>query len=153
MEGLMAAEQFAITILIESRRRELGLSRAEFVAQAGYRNTAKGMRRLDSLLAGDLETTDGLIQGLPADLNLPKAVVNHAIEETRRKITWIKQQAAEKEEAAWRAAFKPHAIILTEQTRPQPLFVAALIGVENLLRLDFDSSGKGWLSEEGRART
>ena len=31
-----------------------------------------------------------------------------------------------------------HAIILTERERPQPLFVAALIGVEALLRIEFD---------------
>jgi hypothetical protein len=39
---------------------------------------------------------------------------------------------------AWRAAFRPHAVVLTERERPQPLFVAALIGVDVLLRIDFD---------------
>jgi len=58
-------------------------------------------------------------------------VVKEAIEATQRYI-------AESEEAAWRAAFKPHAIILTERQRPQPFFVAAFIGVEVLLRVDID---------------
>jgi hypothetical protein len=40
--------------------------------------------------------------------------------------------------SAWRAAFRPHAIILTEWTVPQPMFIAAFIGVERLLRIDFD---------------
>jgi hypothetical protein len=35
-------------------------------------------------------------------------------------------------------AFRPHAIILTEKTVPQPIFVAAIIGAERLLRIDFD---------------
>ena len=41
------------------------------------------------------------------------------------------------------ASFKPHAIILTERTRPEPIFVAALIGAEQLLRVDFDLDGEG----------
>ena len=50
-------------------------------------------------------------------------------------------RAAQEEEAAWRASFKPHAIILTERERPEPIFLAALIGVERLLRVDFDLEG------------
>ena len=78
-----------------------------------------------------------LIDKLPAALDVPVDMIKHAVEESR-------QYLRESEEAAWRAAFKPHAIILTERQRPQPLFVAALIGVDVLLRLDFDlSSGPG----------
>jgi len=36
--------------------------------------------------------------------------------------------------------FRPHGIIVTERSVPSPLFVAALIGVENILRIDFDTS-------------
>ena len=43
-------------------------------------------------------------------------------------------------EAEWRAAFQPHAIIATERSVPSPIFVAALIGVEKILRIDFDTS-------------
>jgi hypothetical protein len=38
------------------------------------------------------------------------------------------------------ATFRPHAIIVPERRIPNPIFVAALIGVENILRLDFDAS-------------
>ena len=70
---------------------------------------------------------------LPAALEVPVDVIKRAVEDTQRYIR-------EAEEAAWRAAFRPHAIILTERERPQPIFVAALIGVDVLLRLDFDLS-------------
>ena len=43
-------------------------------------------------------------------------------------------------EPEWRADFQPHAIIATERTVPSPIFVAALIGVEKILRIDFDTS-------------
>jgi hypothetical protein len=46
----------------------------------------------------------------------------------------------EAREAAWRLAFRPHAIIATDRSIPSPIFVAALIGVENILRIDFDLS-------------
>ena len=39
------------------------------------------------------------------------------------------------------ATLEPHAIILTERTRPEPIFVAALIGASRLLRVDFDLDG------------
>jgi hypothetical protein len=44
------------------------------------------------------------------------------------------------EEAEWRAAFRPHAIIATDRSVPSPIFVAALIRVEKILRIDFDTS-------------
>ena len=42
----------------------------------------------------------------------------------------------------WRDNFRPHAIILTERIRPEPIFVAAIIGAERLLRVDFDLGGE-----------
>jgi hypothetical protein len=39
--------------------------------------------------------------------------------------------------------FRPHAIIATGRSVPSPIFVAALIGVEKILRIDFDTSLPG----------
>ena len=81
-----------------------------------------------------------LIQGLAAALSLPVHVISEAVERTRQQIAAMQRHAAEQAEAEWRAAFRPHAIILTERTVPSPMFVAAVIGVERLLRVDFDTS-------------
>ena len=43
-------------------------------------------------------------------------------------------------EEASAKAFRPHAIIATRRTVPSPIFVAALVGVEKILRMDFDAS-------------
>ena len=43
-------------------------------------------------------------------------------------------------EAEWRVAFRPHAIIATDRSVPSPIFVAALIGVERILRIELDTS-------------
>ena len=116
----------------------LDLSRPDLMRRAGYKNIAKGLRRLDELLAGDLDKTRNLIRALPAALDVPPEVVEHTIEETRRRIAEAQEAARQAREAAWRAAFRPHAIILTERTVPQPIFVAATIGVERLLGMDFN---------------
>jgi hypothetical protein len=46
----------------------------------------------------------------------------------------------QKVEAEWCAAFRPHAIIATDRSVPSPIFVAALVGVGKILRIDFDTS-------------
>jgi hypothetical protein len=108
------------------------------VRRSNCKNIAKGLRRLDSLLAGELDKTRDLICALPTALEVSPQAVECAIEETRRQIVHTKEVARQAREAAWRAAFKPHAIIVTERTVPQPIFVAAIIGVERLLRIDFN---------------
>jgi hypothetical protein len=42
--------------------------------------------------------------------------------------------------AGSRLGFRPHAIIVTERSIPSPIFIAALIGVEKILRIEFDTS-------------
>lgn len=122
-----------IESLIQTRSNELRLTRRDLVRKAGYSNTAKGLRRLDELYSGYFQGARGLIQALPAALDLPETTINQVIEESRRQI-------AEAKESAWRTAFVPHAIILTEKSRPEPLFVASLIGINQLKRVDFETS-------------
>lgn len=97
----------------------------------GYRNLAKGRRRLEQVCAGCFEHAEGLLRALPDALELDAAMVEAAIAET------LDQQRRARD-AAWRAAFVPHAIILTEKAIPEPIFVAAVIGVDRILRIDFD---------------
>jgi hypothetical protein len=54
---------------------------------------------------------DRMNLSLPVALEMP-ADVKRAVEETQR-------QLLEAQETAWREAFKPHAIILTERERPE----------------------------------
>src|ERR1700730_6946364 len=66
--------------------------------------------------------------------------VKLALEETVREIELVERQETEARDKIWRENFCPHAIILTERTVPSPIFVAALIGVEKLLRIDLDAT-------------
>jgi hypothetical protein len=124
-------QPLAIEALVRGRCQELGLRPADLVRRCGYQNVSKGLRRLEQLSTGDLKRSVGLVRTLPAALEVPANVVREAVEQTERYLH-------ESAEAAWRATFKPHAIIIAERSCPEPLFVAAFIGVDVLLRVDFD---------------
>ena len=145
-------QTLAIEALVRRRCDELGLTQPELIRRCGYQNVSKGLRRLEQLYSGDFKKSAGLIDKLPTALEVPVDVIKHAVEDSQRYLR-------ESEEAAWRAAFRPHAIILTERQIPQPIFVAALIGVEALLRARFRSqfrprhlprSSPRWTSSETR---
>ena len=127
----MWGELLPIAGLICNRSEELGLSAVELVRRCGYKNIPKGLRRLEQLCQGAFTRSLGLIAGLSVALEVPEEVVQTAMEASQR-------QLRETKEAAWRTSFRPHAIIVTERHIPQPIFVAAVLGVDRLLRLDLD---------------
>ena len=129
----------AIAALIRSRMAELGLSRGEFVKRLGYKNIAKGIRRIDVLCDGDLEGTKHFLDVLPQALETSAETVKLALDQRVREIELAEKQEAEARDI-WRENFCPHAIILTERTVPSPIFVAAMIGVEKLLCIDLDAT-------------
>jgi hypothetical protein len=128
----------AIATLIRSRMTELGLSRGEFAKRLGYKNIAKGIRRIDALCDGDIEGTKQFLDTLPQALQMSAETVKLALDQTVREIELAEKQEAEASDKIWRENFRPHAIILTERTVPSPIFVAAIIGVDKLLRIDLD---------------
>jgi hypothetical protein len=130
----------AIAALIRSRTLELGLSRGEFAKRLGYKNLAKGIRRIDALCEGDLEGTKQFLRALPQALETSAETVKRALDQTVREIELAAKQETEARGKIWRENFCPHAIILTERAVPSPIFAAAIIGVEKLLRIDLDAT-------------
>jgi hypothetical protein len=131
----------AIQILIDARSRELGLSRSELVRRAGYKNITKGVRRLNELYAGDLQRTAHLSAGLAIALELSPDFVRRALNDTKQQLEERSSRAAAEAEAAWRAAFKPHGILLGAQERPSQVFIFAVTGgAERWLKIPLDLS-------------
>src|SRR4051812_45850733 len=97
-----------IAAIVENCCHELNLTHTDLIRRAGYANIAKGLRRLEALMNGDLDSTKSLIAKLPEALELPPEVIPDAFEQTRRQIHEI-------QERAYRAAFNSHAIIITER--------------------------------------
>jgi hypothetical protein len=77
---------------------------------------------------------------LPQALETSAETVKLALDQTVRELELAAKEKAEARDKIWRETFRPHAIILTERTVPSPIFVAAMIGVEKLLRIDLDLS-------------
>jgi len=77
---------------------------------------------------------------LPQALETSAEIVTLALDQTVREIELAEKQEAEARDKIWRENFRPHAIILTQRTVPSPIFVAAIIGVEKLLRIDLDAT-------------
>jgi hypothetical protein len=130
----------AIAALIRSRMAELGLSRGEFAKRLGYKNIAKGIRRIAVLCDGDLEGTKQFLDMLPQALETSAETVNLALYQTVHELELVAKQEAETRDKIRLENFCPHAIILAERTVPSPIFVAAMIGVEKLLRIDLDAT-------------
>src|ERR1700737_5617334 len=106
----------AIATLIRSRMTEIGLSRGEFAKRLGYKNIAKGIRRIDALCEGDIEGTKQVFDVLPQALETSAETVKLARDQTVREIELAEKREAEARDKIWRENFHPHAIILTERT-------------------------------------
>lgn len=127
----MSEEHLPIETLISKRCEDLSLTSADLVRRCGYgRNVSKGLRRLSDLCDGEFKKTRILLNGLAEALRVSQETIDTAVDQSR-------QQISEEREAAWRASFVPHAVLVTERRIPHPIFVAAVIGVERLLRIDF----------------
>jgi hypothetical protein len=133
--------QFAIAAVIQNRCAALRLGRSDLVRRAGYKNIAKGIRRLDALCAGDLNTTASLIAGLPAALELPPEEVAAAVRQIQEQITAADRAAEEAREAVWRANFSPCAYLRGAATRPSSGFMYGISGgPERWLKIPLDLS-------------
>jgi len=77
---------------------ELGLSRGEFAKRLGYKNIAKGIRRIEGLCEGDIDGTEQFWDVLPQALETSADTVKRALDQTVREI-----ELAEKETSLHRS--------------------------------------------------
>jgi len=122
-----------IALLIRDRMKALGITSAQLIKRCGYINVGKGLRRLDNLCNANWHGNDHLIHSLPDALQISPEALQASIAETERGI----EEAAE---AAYRAAFVPQAIILTERKRPTSIMMAIWLGIDLRVPLD-DTAG------------
>ena len=89
-----------IEALILERSAAHKLRRSDLVRRAGFKNVAKGLRRLDELCAGELKSTASLIAGLPPALESPPEVVADVIRQTEQQIAEAERIAEQERDAA-----------------------------------------------------
>lgn len=117
--------------LIELRCKALSISRHDLIVRTGVSNIAKGHRRMEQLLDGDFVSSRGLIEKLPSALGIDSALLEDAI-------NLSKKQILEEMDAAWRANFKPHAVAITAHNgRPRQITIAAICNAGRHVNIDF----------------
>jgi hypothetical protein len=126
-----------LAVLIEARMQQLALDRAALGLRLGYQNPAKAAGRVDALCNGHItsEKSRTALHRLPTAIEVPAEVVEIAVEATTSFLAELKWQedeklriARENEDAAWRATFIPHAIILGERKIPTSITMYAISG-------------------------
>ena len=123
--------KLGIQLFIENRCIELGISAKELLLRTYFRNISKARRRLEQIYEGRFKLSRGLIEQLPAALNLPKEDIDQVLKETENEIYAYLEKMRE-------AEFKPNAIILTEYNgRPKSITMAAVCGAGRHKRIDF----------------
>jgi hypothetical protein len=119
--------------LVLDRTRAVGLSRTELVRRLGYSNLAGGHKVLTGILrTGIVPKTTHIARHLAAALEVDDSFLASVIEasEWQRRDEHRAQVLAR--ESAYRATFRPHLRTETARTRPEPLFISALVGVSRL---------------------
>lgn len=123
-----------IQLLIENRCTKLGISIKELLVRTGLADISKAQRRLDELYGLNFRSARGLIERLPAALNLPKKDLDQAIKDTI-------QDARTEKYLLYRSKFKPHALILTEENgRPKQIAIAGFLNAGRYIRIEFSET-------------
>lgn len=119
--------ELPISSLIASQIELLGTTRAKVARRMGYETKiAKGVRRLDALLAGDLRHVDKLRHRLAEGLSIELSVLDMKIEETRHVLR-------ARDDRDYRVNFALHVVWKTVLSMPSPITIAAMAGVQRRL--------------------
>lgn len=98
------SDHFPIHDLIENRQKQLGLRRSELARRCGFKNVAKGLRRIDGVCNGDLDSPSAkmVLVNLAIALEVDKGVVETAITATAEIIAKNQRKVEAERDAAWR---------------------------------------------------
>lgn len=128
-----------IARLLDERMTTCDLSERDLAHALPFANRSKTIRRLEELGKGrrlpDLMAALAPVLGVPATDIEDAMVGTHQLIEERTTHAMARVEAGA--EAHYRDTFRSHAVWTVENRIPRPIFVAVMIGPENLLRLDF----------------
>jgi len=115
--------------LLERRMVERQVGVKALNDELGIRNVGKGRALLDRIRRDDMKGVVHHRRELAAALEVPVEEIDVAIKASRARYY-------KRIDDAWRASFRPHAVLTTTREIPQPIFVAALTGAEKRLYID-----------------
>lgn len=114
--------------LVEMRLTDLGLSREDFTLKLGFKQYAKAQHLFQNLQEDNIGDMPHMRRDFAKILEVPQEVVDEAIQVSR-------DLRFERQDAAWRAEFQPHAVLTTEREIPRAIFAAALTGADKKLSM------------------
>lgn len=136
--------------LVKGRLEQLGISKGELILRCGYKNVAKGLRRLDAIWGGDLDssTSRAILETLPTALEIDERVIQTAINESaarleisRRKKAALQDAIVAAQDEERRASFMPDAYLLGTETRPSQITIYGMTGgAQRWLRIPLNLS-------------
>ena len=119
---------YAIARLIQQELATRGWRMSTLVTTMGYKNVARGLKRLESCIQhGDCSNTE-MVTRLRGALNLSVDQLNAVIAETRRQRADEDRVRVAREETERRAQFRPYVYVRTSESRPMYMTAAAAIG-------------------------
>jgi len=150
MEACAMTMRTPLADLIHSRMHELGLDREAVGFRLGYKNPLKAAGRVQALCEGHITSVKSqrALARLPDALEVAPEVVERAVGQTEGLLAEVRRQqeeerriAREKEDAEWRAPFRPHAVLQTERRVPTQITICGLTGgARRWLHIDLDLS-------------
>ena len=116
-------------LLIHKRRQELGLTMGELAIRCGC-NPAKGARWINAIADGrvDQPRAQEILRRLPAVLHVSAEELEAALAKTTRANEEKRLAEEARQDAEWRASFKPHAYIDTESKMPSQITMFLVTG-------------------------
>ena len=124
---------------IEQKRLEAGLRKEDLIRKMGYMNISEGLHRYDAFLNGKIYQPD-LLKEFPNVLPISAERVMELYIIGKNELSAKIENFSHMKEQKSSGKFIPHGIIDTELSIPNPIFIAAIIGVEKLKRVDIDLS-------------
>lgn len=132
-----------LCLLIEERRKALGLTKSQLAQRCGCKNLHKGVGWIDAISRGhtDHPRAREILVRLPAALEICQTEFDQALAVTLRQLAGRDREEQALRDAAFRANFKPHAYLVTESSVPSQIVICGLAGgPERWLRIELDSS-------------
>ena len=129
---------YPIQTFIESRCTQLNISHQELIIRMGYSNTSVGLKRLQQLFDANLKSAVGVIDKLPEVLEVDVALVEQAINDTKKQLELEAKERYRQAEEEYRANFKPNFVIRTGLNgRPKTIFLAAVTNATRYVSAQF----------------
>ncbi len=125
---------YTIQNYVMNMMKEKNMSKIMFLSLLGYKNIAKGIRRFDAFIKGDMSIKH-IIENIHKGLGIEKCEVDKLLKQTEKDIEKHIAEETEKQRSIEREYFKSYLFVKTDRKIPSPIFAYVMMGIERLRRV------------------